>query len=269
MASRSPPCTPVVLTLDQIEPGSTPRCTPKEVVLTDRRRTLAGTEMDSFVTAAFVGDLSQIKRELETLQSKVDAISPLEAALQAAAESGHTDVCDYLLTIHANPNQQDSRCWTPLHHAASRGHLGVARVLLEHGAFAMARASREVHTKTAVSRWLLFCQNVLCGPTPRQCAANSALRDLLREHERRQWWACCCRPLPLRNWRRELRLRDEATDEPCCGRVGCWVRVRRVRRKAGYKKTEGLGFGGGVEMGNPGRVEDPPPPWVKPAAGEL
>ena len=196
----------------------------------ERRRTsslagaltgLAGSKVDAFVTAAFVGDLAQVKRDVSG--ADIDRVSPLEGrtALQAAAESGHADVCAFLLGAGANPDQQDERSRTPLHHAACRGHLEVTRVLLEHGASAAARAARESLPRNSVcARWLHFLTDVFCGPTPRHCAADPAVRALLVEYERRQLCKrllCCSTPIPLRHWRRECVSIHTVPSHTSCG----------------------------------------------------
>eukprot|EP00966_Prymnesium_polylepis_P166963 3859417-Prymnesium_polylepis.1 len=121
---------------------------------------------------------------------------------------------------------------------------------------------------------------------------------------------CCNAPLPLRNWRRDLRLRTEENDDPhfgCSTIVLLWLRIRRCvscasRRqrqpqypnarppmiargraaaprccafragpRRGYKKTVGLGFGGGLESvpppdGAAGSSDAGPAPWTAPGA---
>ncbi|KAL1510959.1 hypothetical protein AB1Y20_005785 [Prymnesium parvum] len=218
---------------------------------------LVGGRIDAFVTAAYVGDLNQLKREADVIGLNIDEVSALEGrtALQGAAECGHAEVCSFLLLAGANPNQQDARCWTPLHHAACRGHLEATRVLLQHGAIASARASRGGRRNSVCARWSLFVADALCGPTPRDCAADPAVRALLRTYERRQLCRrllCCDTPLPTRHWRRHLRLRAEENDEPhygCSSFTRLWLRLRRLGLQKGYRKTVslvGLGFGGGL-----------------------
>eukprot|EP00966_Prymnesium_polylepis_P301507 6966203-Prymnesium_polylepis.1 len=142
---------------------------------------LAGSKLDSFVTAAFVGDLTQVKRDVDSVLATIDQVSTIEGrtALQAAAESGHADVCAFLLSQGANPNQQDHQSWTPLHHAACRGHLEAVRALLENGASAAARASRVGPRNSVSARWMRFVTDALCGPTPRDTTADAVVRALL------------------------------------------------------------------------------------------
>ena len=217
-------------------PLTSPTASPQPQMLEgrERRRTsslagaltgLAGSKIDAFVTAAFVGDLAQVKREVNG--PDIDRVSPLEGrtALQAAAESGHADIAAFLLGAGANPDQQDSRSWTPLHHAACRGHLEVTRVLLENGASAAARAAREGLPRNSVcARWLRFMTDAFCGPTPRHCAADPAVRALLLEYERRQLPArlLCRTPIPLRHWRRECVVPNHTSlPRPRLARAAC------------------------------------------------
>lgn len=196
---------------------------------------LAGSKIDAFVTAAFVGDLAQIKRDVDEILPNIDLVSALEGrtALQAAAESGHAETCEFLLRMGAKPNQQDGRNWTPLHHAASRGHLDTIRVLLENGASACARASSIGSANSVFARWLKFFADALFGPTPRHCSSDPTVRALLLRYERKQVCSkllCCNTPLPLRNWRHELRLRADESDDQYYGCGSCvrlWWRIRR------------------------------------------
>lgn len=221
---------------------------------------LIGSRIDAFVALAGLGDIEQMKQELLLLED-ADGISPLEqrSALQAAANAGHADVCTFLLASGADPNQQDEKSWTPLHHAACRGHLTVVRVLLESGAIASARAAREISDSApCATRWLQFLGNFFCGPTPRHLARDSSVRDLLFEFEARQLCGRlvrCDTPRPVRRWRHELRLPAEGVLEERGGafhacRVRCSQLVARLQqlRKSGYRRqTAGLGFGGGGE----------------------
>ena len=136
---------------------------------------------------------------------------PAAKAKKAAPAKGNENVDPQHKPQSSNPRvaalTDHGEGVTPLHHAACRGHLEVTRVLLEHGASAAARAAREGLPRNSVcARWLRFLTDAFCGPTPRHCAADPAVRALLVEYERRQLCKrllCCSTPIPLRHWRRE------------------------------------------------------------------
>ena len=248
---------------------------------------LSGGLIDMLVGAAFVGDLSDVERAVGMAESSfnLDERSPLEcnrSALQAAAEGGRAAVARFLLLAGASPDLQDARCWTPLHHAAMRGHLETCEVLLAHGASAGARAmftSVEV-PRFCVSRYARFLLQLCCGPTPRAFAADPRVRQLLLKYEIAQLVRLRT-PRPLASWRHELRCSD-STEEQCALAllVPGWLKTaaRDPRRRRGYKKQTGLGFGGGTELPEeippsfPGRygvgAEQPLPAASEPADAE-
>ena len=64
---------------------------------------------------------------------KVEARSPQdESALMLAALKGLTDICEQLIRRGADVNKPG---WTPLHYAATHGHLAVMTLLLDHHAY--------------------------------------------------------------------------------------------------------------------------------------
>ena len=65
-----------------------------------------------------------IKTETRTAQD--------ESPLMIAALEGQLDICTQLIAKNADVNKTG---WTPLHYAASRGHLDVIRLLLDNYAF--------------------------------------------------------------------------------------------------------------------------------------
>ncbi len=64
---------------------------------------------------------------------KVEARSPQdESALMLAALKGLTDICEQLIRRGADVNKPG---WTPLHYAATHGHLAIMTLLLDHHAY--------------------------------------------------------------------------------------------------------------------------------------
>ena len=60
--------------------------------------------------------------------------------LHLAAGCGHARVTGHLLTWRAHVNGVDDvNAWTPLHHAASKGHRVISELLVDHGAKVNAR----------------------------------------------------------------------------------------------------------------------------------
>ena len=63
-----------------------------------------------------------------------------ESALMLAALAGMRDVCERLIALDADVNKTG---WTPLHYAATGGHDGVIRLLLEHYAYIDAESPNQ------------------------------------------------------------------------------------------------------------------------------
>lgn len=63
-----------------------------------------------------------------------------ESALMLAALAGMREVCARLITLDADVNKTG---WTPLHYAATGGHDGVIRLLLEHYAYIDAESPNQ------------------------------------------------------------------------------------------------------------------------------
>jgi serine/threonine-protein phosphatase 6 regulatory ankyrin repeat subunit B len=64
--------------------------------------------------------------------------------LHDASQRGHLDLARFLVEHGANITAQDQSGSTPLHQASQYGHLDVARFLAERGASATARASLQI-----------------------------------------------------------------------------------------------------------------------------
>jgi hypothetical protein len=70
-----------------------------------------------------------------TKPSRTDGFSPLHHA----AERGHEKIVAYLIEKKADVNAADGPGWTPLHLAAERGHLAIIKLLVKHGAKVTAK----------------------------------------------------------------------------------------------------------------------------------
>jgi len=105
---------------------------------------------DSALVAAvhrfvFDGELDHLKAILEKHPNLVDSPEQFRqprkpvrtdpfTPLQQAAYFGSEKVAAYLVSRRSNVNVADSQGWTPLHLAASGGHLSVVKLLIKHGA---------------------------------------------------------------------------------------------------------------------------------------
>lgn len=109
------------------------------------------------------GDHIQVKNSLKSCK-KAD-VKVKQAALLAAVINGHHNVVEVLLSFDVNINcrSPDQSNYTPLHFAASKGHLNCAKVLIEHHADITAKDAlgntptdlAKRNAKTAVAKLLM------------------------------------------------------------------------------------------------------------------
>jgi len=80
------------------------------------------------------GDHIHVKQSLTNC--KRTDFKEKQEALLAAVINGHHKVVEVLLNFHVDVNcrSREQPCYTPLHFAASKGHLNCAKVLLKHHA---------------------------------------------------------------------------------------------------------------------------------------
>lgn len=90
-------------------------------------------EMDRAAVAAKEMHLRKILAAFPALATDVRTGARGKTALHHAAGSGCTAATQALLAAHADPNARDNVRATALHWAASKGHAGVVRCLLESG----------------------------------------------------------------------------------------------------------------------------------------
>lgn len=70
---------------------------------------------------------------IETPQTQIEVRTPQdESPLMLAALKGHTEICKQLIARDADVNKTG---WTPLHYAATGGHLAVMHLLLDNHAY--------------------------------------------------------------------------------------------------------------------------------------
>lgn len=135
--------------------GKTPLCLAAEAEDSEMVDFLLGKGATMDFRAALT--LGRTERARELLDAGL-SFEELSWGIASASRYGHTDIVKALLERRVSVHGQSSAGWmrgaTPLHHAASGGHVETARLLLEHGA--------DVNAMT-----LEFC-----GMTPLHCAAE-------------------------------------------------------------------------------------------------
>uniref|UniRef100_A0A915CN77 Ankyrin repeat domain-containing protein 49 n=1 Tax=Ditylenchus dipsaci TaxID=166011 RepID=A0A915CN77_9BILA len=89
---------------------------------------------EQFLTAAEEGDLATLQKMFKLhpdflLATDEDKYTPLHRA----AYNNHADVCKWLLSVGADPEQQTEDGWTVLHCAACWANFNIVELLLKHG----------------------------------------------------------------------------------------------------------------------------------------
>ncbi|KAF2356382.1 Ankyrin repeat-containing domain [Trinorchestia longiramus] len=90
-------------------------------------------ETVSFIDAVQEGNL-EVLNSLNLEEEVKQRFEEGMTGLHWAADRGHTEVVDLLLTNGAEVNARDDSGQTPLHYAASCGHVAVVSLLLQRGA---------------------------------------------------------------------------------------------------------------------------------------
>eukprot|EP01101_Sappina_pedata_P013488 TRINITY_DN9759_c0_g1_i1.p1 TRINITY_DN9759_c0_g1~~TRINITY_DN9759_c0_g1_i1.p1 ORF type:complete len:124 (-),score=62.63 TRINITY_DN9759_c0_g1_i1:128-499(-) len=93
--------------------------------------------MSGIVWAIKTGDLSGVKDAVEKDKANVNEVEASfrkSTPLHSAADFGHTDVIEYLLSKGANINAKDSFGNTPLLCAVYEGHVEATQLLVSKGA---------------------------------------------------------------------------------------------------------------------------------------
>jgi ankyrin repeat protein len=113
------------------------------ILFTTFTLTFSSLAYDEIHQAALDGNLEKVKALIEAnpelISSKVSTNDTRYARygytpLLCAAENGHKDVVEFLLTNKADINSTSANGWTALHAAAYHGHKDVVEVLLSHKA---------------------------------------------------------------------------------------------------------------------------------------
>ena len=113
-------------------------------------------EDDAGLEACKRGDLAEVRRLVET-----EAWDPLRTVdrfgspgMHWAASGGHLELCDYLLSVGADPAQKDTksgRCG--LHWAARQGHLEVTKWFVERQGIGVDEETKDGTTPLQLAAW--------------------------------------------------------------------------------------------------------------------
>jgi ankyrin repeat protein len=88
-----------------------------------------------FHRACETGDLGQVQLMLSKgFDVNSDDARWKRCPLMLAADKGHKQLCQFLITQGANPGKPDERGYTPLHASADSGHLEICILLVQSGA---------------------------------------------------------------------------------------------------------------------------------------
>lgn len=93
-----------------------------------------GTSESLLHSAAWAGDIDEVKRLVESGADTNWRDSIGETALFGAAAWGHVEVVRYLLSVGARHDFQESAGFTVLHWAASHGNIETIKTLVQAGA---------------------------------------------------------------------------------------------------------------------------------------
>lgn len=86
------------------------------------------------IWAVTAGDLDEVKAKLVTSKDANRTLDGGRQPLHYAADFGHTEVAEYLISKGADINAADKHGNTPLLYACYEGHLSCVKLLLEKGA---------------------------------------------------------------------------------------------------------------------------------------
>ena len=102
-----------------------------------------GADVSSFHMAAYVGDLTRVKRFVEQGTDVNTKDNELKwTPLHWAVFAGYQNVVEFLLAKGANINAKDEFSGTPLHHAAGAGAKELVKLLLAKGANVNAKTEK-------------------------------------------------------------------------------------------------------------------------------